>query len=110
MRELTILPLIVGTLLGIIFGASSLYLILRISGKRTLAKMNAFDFVVTVALGSTLATVFLSKDIALAEGLFAFALLAGLQRIVAWLAGAFSSLAKTDQKRAAFTRLAREAQ
>lgn len=28
---------------------------LRISGKRTLAKMNAFDLVVTVALGSTLA-------------------------------------------------------
>lgn len=27
---------------------------LRISGKRTLAKLNAFDFVVTVALGSTL--------------------------------------------------------
>ena len=33
--------------------------ILRVSGKRTLAKMNAFDFVVTVALGSTLATVLL---------------------------------------------------
>ncbi len=63
-----------------------LVLILRISGKRTLAKMNAFDFVVTVALGSTLATIFLSKDIALAEGLFAFALLAGLQWVVAWLA------------------------
>ena len=30
---------------------------LRISGKRTLSKMNAFDFVVTVALGSTLATI-----------------------------------------------------
>lgn len=27
---------------------------LRVSGKRTLAKMNAFDLVVTVALGSTL--------------------------------------------------------
>src|SRR3954453_21902247 len=29
MRELTVLPLIVGTLLGIIFGASSLYLVLK---------------------------------------------------------------------------------
>jgi hypothetical protein len=35
--------------------------LLRVSGKRTLAKLNAFDFVVTVALGSTLATVLLSK-------------------------------------------------
>lgn len=58
---------------------------LRISGKRTLAKMNAFDFIVTVALGSTLATVLLSKDVALAEGLLAFLLLIGLQFIVAWL-------------------------
>lgn len=30
---------------------------LRISGKRTLAKMNAFDFVATVVLSSTLATI-----------------------------------------------------
>ncbi len=57
---------------------------LRISGKRTLAKMNAFDLVVTVALGSTLATVLLSKDVALAEGLLAFALLIGLQFTVTW--------------------------
>ena len=37
----------------------SLVAILRISGKRMLTKFNAFDFVVTVALGSTLATVLL---------------------------------------------------
>ncbi len=30
MRELTILPLIVGTILGVIFGASSLYLVLKV--------------------------------------------------------------------------------
>lgn len=30
MRELTLLPLIVGTLLGIVFGASSLYLVLKV--------------------------------------------------------------------------------
>ena len=46
----------------------SLVAILRISGKRTLRKTNAFDFVVTVALGSTLATVLLSKSTSLAEG------------------------------------------
>lgn len=57
---------------------------LRWSGKRTLSKMNAFDLIVTVALGSTLATVLLSKDVALAEGVLAFALLIGLQFAVTW--------------------------
>ena len=47
--------------------------------------MNAFDLVVTVALGSTLATVLLSKDVALAEGIVAFAVLIGLQFLIAWL-------------------------
>ncbi len=32
-----------------------LIIVLRVTGKRALSKMNAFDLVVTVALGSTLA-------------------------------------------------------
>lgn len=63
----------------------TLILVLRVSGKRTLSKMNAFDFVVTVAIGSTLATVLLSKDVALAEGVTAFLVLIGMQYVVAWL-------------------------
>lgn len=62
----------------------SLIALLRISGKRTLAKLNAFDFVVTVAVGSTLATVLLSSTVALVEGVTALALLIGLQYVVAW--------------------------
>ncbi len=71
--------LIVGTLAYVVLVA-----FLRISGRRTLSKMNAFDFVVTVALGSTLATVLLNADVSLAEGTVAFALLIGLQFIVTW--------------------------
>lgn len=63
----------------------ALVFLLRVSGKRTLSKMNAFDFIVTVALGSTLATVLLSKDVALIEGVLAFALLIGLQFVITWL-------------------------
>ncbi len=63
----------------------ALVALLRVSGKRTLSKMNAFDFVVTVALGSTLATILLSKDVALAEGVLALALLIGLQFVISWL-------------------------
>lgn len=64
----------------------ALVAILRISGKRTLTKLNAFDLVVTVALGSTLATVLLSKSVALAEGVLAMALLVFLQFAITWLA------------------------
>jgi uncharacterized membrane protein YcaP (DUF421 family) len=62
----------------------ALVLLLRISGKRTLSKMNAFDLVVTVALGSTLATIILSKEVALAEGVLAMGLLIALQYAVTW--------------------------
>ncbi len=75
---------LVRTLVVGVLAYAGLVLILRISGKRTLSKMNAFDLVVTVALGSTLATIILSKDVALAEGLLAFALLIGLQYAVTW--------------------------
>lgn len=59
--------------------------LLRVSGKRTLSKMNAFDFIVTVALGSTLATVLLSAEVAWLEGMAAFALLIGAQYVLTWL-------------------------
>lgn len=62
----------------------ALVLLLRISGKRTLSKMNAFDFIVTIALGSTLATILLSADVALAEGVLALGLLIGLQYLLTW--------------------------
>ena len=61
-----------------------LVMLLRISGKRTLSKMNAFDLVVTVALGSTLATILLSKETALLEGMAALGLLIALQLVVTW--------------------------
>ncbi len=72
------------TVVVAILAYAALVLFLRISGKRTLAKMNAFDLVVTVALGSTLATITLSADVALAQGILAFGLLIGLQFVVAW--------------------------
>lgn len=85
---------VVGTL-----AYAALVFLLRVSGKRTLSKMNAFDLIVTVALGSTLATVLLSKGVALAEGVLAFALLIGLQYAVAWASvrsGAVRGLVKAE--------------
>ncbi len=67
---------------------------LRVSGKRTLSKWNAFDFVVTIALGSTLASVVVSKDVVLIEGVTAFALLIGLQFVITRLSVRFDFVKK----------------
>ncbi len=78
-----------------------LVLVVRVAGKRSLAKLNAFDLVVTVALGSTLATVILSKDVPLLEGLLAFVILAALQWIVSRLSVSsiwFKKLIRSDPR------------
>ena len=76
------------TLLRVLLSGVVAYLgliaFLRVSGKRTLAKMNAFDLVVTVSLGSTLATIVLSKDVTVAQGGAALALLISLQFLITW--------------------------
>ena len=71
------------TIIAAVVAYAGLVLILRVSGKRTLSKLNAFDWVVSVALGSTLATILLSADVALAEGILALSMLVGLQWLVA---------------------------
>ena len=58
---------------------------LRVSGKRTLSKMNAFDFIVTIALGSCLASVALNKNVVLLDGILAFFLLIFMQFSISWL-------------------------
>lgn len=81
--------IVVGTLAYL-----ALVISLRVSGKRTLAKLNAFDLVVTVAIGSTLATVLLSEDVALAEGVTALLLLIALQYVVTTLSVRSRSFAR----------------
>lgn len=71
----------------IVGAATYLFLIvtIRLSGKRTLSQLNAFDLIVTVALGSTVATILLSSDVSWVEGAVALVLLAALQFLAAWL-------------------------
>ncbi|CAN5141928.1 hypothetical protein BH24PSE1_BH24PSE1_10880 [soil metagenome] len=68
----------VGAYLWLIF-------VLRLTGKRTLSKLNAFDFAITVAFGSALATIILSRDTGMFRGAVALAMLALLQYSVAKL-------------------------
>lgn len=73
------------TLLVGIAAYVALVVLLRVSGKRTLSKLNAFDFIVTVALGSTLATILVGPDVAFAEGVTALIVLIGMQYVVTWM-------------------------
>lgn len=81
--------IVVGVLAYILF-----VIFIRISGKRTLAKMNAFDLVITVAFGSTLATILLNKKVPLAEGITALLLLIVMQYVIAWAASRSKSIDK----------------
>jgi uncharacterized membrane protein YcaP (DUF421 family) len=76
---------VVRTLVVGVLAYACVVLFLRISGKRTLAKLNAFDLVVTVALGSTLSAVLLQQSIGLARGVAALALLILMQYLVTFL-------------------------
>ena len=72
--------LIVGALAYLIMVA-----IVRVSGKRTLSQLNAFDLIVSVSMGSVLATTITSTDLTLVDGIVGFAVLAGMQYLVAWM-------------------------
>lgn len=74
--EPIIRTIIVGTL-----AYASLVMIIKISGKRTLATMNALDFIITVAIGAAYGRVLTAKGVSLSEALTAFVLLACLQFI-----------------------------
>ena len=55
---------------------------LRVSGSQALAKMSAYDLVITIALGSIVATVPLGMGVTLADGLAVIATYLGLQALM----------------------------
>lgn len=63
-----------------------LIVVLRFTGKRALSKWNAFDFIVTIALGSILASVIVSKSVPLMDGIVALGSLVLLQFLITYLA------------------------
>ncbi|ACY18879.1 DUF421 domain-containing protein [Haliangium ochraceum] len=85
-----------------VLGYVGLVFLLRITGNRTLSKMNSFDFVVTVAFGSMIGGGILNPKISLSEMLAAFAVLVFLQYAVTWLAvrsRRFEAIIKTPAQR-----------
>ena len=86
--------LIVGTLSY--FGT---IVLLRLSGKRTLSKWNSFDFVVTIAFGSILASALLSDTTRFVQAMVGIGILVLLQFVITWLAvrsGAIQTLIKSE--------------
>lgn len=75
MDLVTVAATAVGAYLWLVF-------VLRLTGKRSLSKLNAFDFAVTVAFGSALATIIISRDVGIFRGAVALAMLALLQYVL----------------------------
>ncbi len=69
-----------------IIGFAALITVLRVSGKRTLSKLNVFDFVFVVAVGSVFASTIVSKDVTLVDGFSALVTLVLIQVILAEVA------------------------
>lgn len=69
---------------------AGLVIIIRLSGKRTLGEMNAFDLIVTIALGSIVGSTILSSSVVLLEGLAALLVLIALQAVVSWASARWS--------------------
>lgn len=63
----------------------AIVLFTRIGGKRSFSKMSSFDFAVTVAIGSMVATTILSKSTSLWEGIAGLAFVYGIQWGMAFL-------------------------
>ena len=80
--ELTSLVAIVLTAIGIYIAT---IIFTRIAGKRSFSKMSSFDFAMTVALGSMIATTVLSKSVSLWNGIIGLGIVYLLQLSVAIL-------------------------
>jgi uncharacterized membrane protein YcaP (DUF421 family) len=63
----------------------AVFFAIRLAGKRTLATMNVFDLLATVALGSTLATFVIDDGVGFSGGAIALALPLALQWSVAYV-------------------------
>jgi uncharacterized membrane protein YcaP (DUF421 family) len=64
-------------------GFASYVAMLRAAGKRSIAKMNVFDFTFVVAIGSTLANLAVSPNVALLTAIAALGSLLGVQMLFA---------------------------
>jgi len=70
----------------------AIILFIRMSGKRSTSKMNNFDWIVTVAMGSLVASGVISADVSIAETLLSIAMLLLCQYVLTSLVCRFDGL------------------
>jgi uncharacterized membrane protein YcaP (DUF421 family) len=84
-------------LVMVALSAVGLYLVLmlctRLAGLRSFSKMSSFDFTITVAIGSLVATVILSEEPPLMQGTVGLFMLFGIQFLVSFFRTQSSTLA-----------------
>jgi len=68
-------------------------IMLRLSGKRSLSKLNLFDFIITIALGSMLASMIVDESTTIVDGFAALSMLLLAQYIITWIALRWSNVA-----------------
>ncbi|HBC04744.1 MAG TPA: DUF421 domain-containing protein, partial [Aequorivita sp.] len=77
------------SIIAIVLTAIGIYiatiLFTRLAGKRSFSKMSSFDFAMTVAIGSIIATTVLSKSVSLLQGVVGLAAVYVLQFSVAMM-------------------------
>lgn len=69
-----------------VLGYLAFAMIIRLSGKRTISKLNTFDLILSIVIGSLLARTILARDAALLEGVVALVTLIIMQVLFTRLA------------------------
>lgn len=72
--------------------------LIRVNGLRSLSKMSSFDFAVTVAVGSIVASTLLSDAVSLLDGVIGVAALLFTQRLIARARASAGASALVDNK------------
>ncbi len=85
-------------LLAVLLGTLGIYLavvlLTRLAGLRSFSKMSSFDFAVTIAIGSVIASTVILDSVSLVKGAVALSLLYGIQLAVATLRERSDAFAK----------------
>lgn len=83
-----------GSVIRVVVGAVVIYIIvvlaLRLFGEKALAKMSGFDLIVTVALGSLVASIPVTTSISIADGVAVIIAYLVLQEVTRWLQARFT--------------------
>lgn len=73
------------TILSTILIYTAVIVLTRINGLRTFAKMSSFDFAITIAIGSLIASTMILEEQSVAKGILALIVLLVLQAIIAMM-------------------------